>query len=328
MTAASDVSTVELYCRALRILHGLFPAAVLVPHVQKLVSSTVHRLETLSKVDEVGRPMCQLACTMMLSTICEAVVIGHNDAPPCIVEELPSIIERNLYREDLARIPGSMSHAERGRLVSLYTEAKWTCIRFALTHCCCGNDDDTSWDPAVVVLQRCVDGLSTASGMAIVSLLRVTEVLMHRVDLSGGVVIEVVTAAWNTVQDQWRNHACFWKILEAAVPVVFHEKFMRSPDVPSTILETFNKHASSLRDSGEHRSGVFNVLVRHCCAVWHTDARSMQRRPAAGPTRDPCSAPAGGRGSHAPQQPLSTDEGAVERQLPLLVRRRDVRSRA
>ncbi|XP_014680110.1 PREDICTED: uncharacterized protein LOC106820064, partial [Priapulus caudatus] len=134
----------------------------------------------------------------------------------------------------------SMSHAERGGLVSLYTEAKWTCVKFALARHRRGNDN-TSWDPAAVVLQRCVDGLSTASGMVIVSLLRVAEVLMHRVDLSDGVVVEVVTAAWNTVQDHWRNHACFRNILEAVVPVMFHEKFMTSPDVSSTILETFNK---------------------------------------------------------------------------------------
>ncbi|XP_014670414.1 PREDICTED: uncharacterized protein LOC106811344 isoform X4 [Priapulus caudatus] len=79
----------------------------------------------------------------------------------------------------------------------------------------------------------------------------------EKVDLGDGVVIEVVTTAWNTVQDHWRNHACFWNILEAAVPVVFHEKFMRSPDVPSTILETFNKesyhHGECLIFSGRRR---------------------------------------------------------------------------
>uniref|UniRef100_A0A3B4VRX7 tRNA (guanosine(18)-2'-O)-methyltransferase TARBP1 n=1 Tax=Seriola dumerili TaxID=41447 RepID=A0A3B4VRX7_SERDU len=71
--------------------------------------------------------------------------------------------------------------------------------------------------------------------------------------------VEAVTLSWDLVQGLSTNAHDFWPALKGFISVAFHRKLLEL---------THTRIASELIELSQSKSGVFGVLLQHCCQTW------------------------------------------------------------
>ncbi|XP_035257004.1 probable methyltransferase TARBP1 [Anguilla anguilla] len=155
-----------------------------------------------------------------------------------------------------------------GRMAAHFVRDQWTCLRFVLA-------SRVPPGPALapsapVVLGAAMEALAVLTSDLVLPVLDCMTALLPQVVLSEeALTVEAVTLAWKVVLGLSSNPHDFWPVLEGFVRFGFDRSLLELTDTEAPRLSaTVRQIASELLELSEVKTGVFNVLIRHCCHTW------------------------------------------------------------
>ncbi|XP_035767959.1 probable methyltransferase TARBP1 [Neolamprologus brichardi] len=81
--------------------------------------------------------------------------------------------------------------------------------------------------------------------------------------------VEAVSLSWELVQGLSTNANDFWPALKGFISTAFHHKLLQLTQAQSpTLAATLKQIARDLMELSQSKSGVFGVLLQHCCQMW------------------------------------------------------------
>lgn len=117
------------------------------------------------------------------------------------------------------------------------------------------------------VVQKILDTIDISVGNDMIPLLQCLEHLMQDIvastlDLS----LIVLKSIWRLLKEQERRDSRFWKVFTPCVNILFHKSLLLSRE--KDLLDQVSEFWRFLEDVGKKKSGLFNVVVSHCCSIW------------------------------------------------------------
>ncbi|XP_028325214.1 probable methyltransferase TARBP1 isoform X2 [Gouania willdenowi] len=93
--------------------------------------------------------------------------------------------------------------------------------------------------------------------------------LPHLVHEEEDLCVEALSQSWDLVQGLTTNAQDFWPALKAFTSMAFQHKMLQltSTEAP-TLLENLRRISKEMMVLSQSKSGVFGVLVKHCCLTW------------------------------------------------------------
>ncbi|XP_061601001.1 probable methyltransferase TARBP1 [Cololabis saira] len=81
--------------------------------------------------------------------------------------------------------------------------------------------------------------------------------------------VQAVNLSWELVKGLSTNPRDFWPALKGFVAMTFQHKLLRLTDAEApTLTATLEEIAAEFLELSQSKSGVFGVLVQHCCQMW------------------------------------------------------------
>ncbi|TRY82531.1 hypothetical protein DNTS_005843, partial [Danionella cerebrum] len=177
----------------------------------------------------------------------------------CLNQTLPKPTVETL---SFSEITGELK--DWGRVVALYIRDQWTCLCFLRS----------SFPQALEspeVLRAAVDALSLLPGQLLLPLLEfMATVLPQQVaQCEYSLCVEALTSSWKAVQSLSSSPQDFWRTLHRLVRVVFDRRLLElTKEQNPTVTACIEQIVRELIELAQVRSGVFNVVIQHCCETW------------------------------------------------------------
>ena len=131
-------------------------------------------------------------------------------------------------------------------------------------------------DQSLITLDTCdvyqlvkviLNTIDVSVGNDIVPLLKSLGILMPQVlESSKDLAHLALDATWRVLMEQERRDNVFWCIYGSAIDVLFNKALLLSSD--TKVIEKLQGFWCKLENLGLTKTGMFNVLVSHCCALW------------------------------------------------------------
>ncbi|XP_068183368.1 probable methyltransferase TARBP1 [Antennarius striatus] len=159
-----------------------------------------------------------------------------------------------------------------GRIAANFLQGQWICLSFLIK---------AFGIPQSVENSRASETLKTAlscgvealallpSDLVLPVLFFMETVLPQFLPHEETVCVEVVTLSWELVQGLSTNAHDFWLALKAFISMAFHHKLLELTDLEAPkLVAALRQIASELMELSQSKSGVFGVLLQHCCQTW------------------------------------------------------------
>ncbi|KAK7148239.1 hypothetical protein R3I93_012538 [Phoxinus phoxinus] len=152
-----------------------------------------------------------------------------------------------------------------GRIVAQFIGDQWTCLSFLQK-----SAGTVRAPEAPEVLRAAVDALALLPGHLILPVLDfMASVLPQVVQCEESLCVEAMCASWKVVQALSTNPHDFWSTLQGFVHLAFdHGLLQLTEEQNPSITACIQQILSELMELAQVRSGVFNVLIQHCCETW------------------------------------------------------------
>ncbi|XP_063048318.1 probable methyltransferase TARBP1 [Engraulis encrasicolus] len=161
-----------------------------------------------------------------------------------------------------------------GRVAARYISDQWSCRGLLQRAVGPGPSVKAEGDKEVqgsrVALEAAVEALSLLPSDLVLPVLDYMALLLpHMVLQEEGVCVEAVRLSWRVVQALSGNAHDFWPALHAFIRLAFHRDILElGKDQAPALTSAIQQIVCELMELSEVRSGVFNVLIGHCCQTW------------------------------------------------------------
>ncbi|KAG9344455.1 hypothetical protein JZ751_011125 [Albula glossodonta] len=256
-----DVDRVSLYLTVLRELvqlcseTGWRHANRLGGFVPPLVRSC---MRTLQQPEEKNPSVCgQVGRAVSMTTLALLCELGEKHQ-----EDLHPEAMRALGSEEGPDLQGW------GRIAAYFLRDQWTCLHFVLSSGTLSGPSQAP--PARMVLEAAMEVLAVLPSDLVLPVLDCMTSLLPQVVLSEeALTAQAVTLAWKVVLGLSSNPHDFWPALEGFVRFAFDHSLLELTDTEAPMVSaTVRQITSELLELSEVKTGVFNVLIRHCCHTW------------------------------------------------------------
>ncbi|XP_062286493.1 probable methyltransferase TARBP1 [Scomber scombrus] len=159
-----------------------------------------------------------------------------------------------------------------GRTAAHFMRDQWICLSFLIKVVGIPESVETSRvrETLHAALSCSVEALALLPSDQVLPVLTFMEtVLPQLVDDEEALCVEAVTLSWQLVQGLSTNAHDFWPALKGFISMAFHHKLLKLTDTQAPMLTAAMKQiATELMELSESKSGVFSVLLQHCCQTW------------------------------------------------------------
>ncbi|KAJ7987487.1 hypothetical protein DPEC_G00327010 [Dallia pectoralis] len=171
------------------------------------------------------------------------------------VESLASVLEQGPKLQDW------------GRLTANFIRDQWTCLGYGRR---LGSRVPLQLSRTPEALQAAIEALSLLPSDLVLPVLDFMASVLPQVALSDeALCVEAVTVSWKLVLGLSSNPRDFWPALQSFVSMTFHHILLGlTEEQTPAITFTLQKIAGELMDLSQAKTGVFNVLILHCCNSW------------------------------------------------------------
>ncbi|XP_072122080.1 probable methyltransferase TARBP1 isoform X1 [Mobula birostris] len=164
-----------------------------------------------------------------------------------------------------------------GKISAQYVHDQWVCIYFTLNKSLplpesaakkSGEVSSHSVENATLTLHACTEALNIVPADQVLPVLQCMKILVPKLSRSEeSLCVKSLDLAWKAVVDLNNNQLCFWPTLSAFVRIAFdHQLLAVAEECP--IRLKVKEIISKLLKISETKTGVFNVLITHCCQIW------------------------------------------------------------
>ncbi|XP_045927409.1 probable methyltransferase TARBP1 isoform X2 [Micropterus dolomieu] len=162
-----------------------------------------------------------------------------------------------------------------GRIAAHFMRDQWICLSFLIK--AVGIPESSRASDALKAALSCsVEALALLPSDLVLPVLTFMETVLPQLLLyEEALCVEAVTLSWQLVQGLSNNAHDFWPALKGFVSMAFHHKLLELTDTQApTLVATLKKIATELMELSQSKSGVFGVLLQHCCQTWLPTDRS------------------------------------------------------
>ncbi|XP_029962823.1 probable methyltransferase TARBP1 isoform X1 [Salarias fasciatus] len=161
---------------------------------------------------------------------------------------------------------------EWGRIAASFMRDQWLCLNF-LTKAVGVPEPIHAAEASETlkaVLSCGIEALSLLPSDLVLPVLACMEtVLPQLVQDAEPLCVEAVTQSWELVQGLSTNAHDFWPALKGFISMAFQQKLLQLTHTQaSTLLVTLKQIGAELMELSQSKSGVFGVLLQHCCQTW------------------------------------------------------------
>ena len=117
------------------------------------------------------------------------------------------------------------------------------------------------------LVHKIIEAIDVSVGNTVIPILECFQYLMPLiVKSSKNLSVIVLESVWRLFREQERRDSRFWKIFVPCVNVLFHKSVLLGFE--KELLDKLTEFWRYLEDVGQKKSGIFNVVVKHCCEIW------------------------------------------------------------
>ncbi|KAK5882283.1 hypothetical protein CesoFtcFv8_020885 [Champsocephalus esox] len=159
-----------------------------------------------------------------------------------------------------------------GRIAASFLRDQWICLSFLIK--AVGIPESIEVSRASETLQAAlgcsVEALALLPSDLVLPALTFMETVLPQLLLDEETqCVEAVNLSWDLVQGLSTNAHDFWPALKGFISMAFHHKLLELTHTSApTLLCTLKQIASELMELSQSKSGVFGVLIQHCCHTW------------------------------------------------------------
>ncbi|KAK0150185.1 putative methyltransferase TARBP1 [Merluccius polli] len=300
----SDVGRAELYLCVLRQLvlsYGALPQYSNNMHhtyFPKLIQVSLDVLQNAKQqVPSVASQVARAVAMASLATTCDLMEQQAGDLRPETMAVLVSLkkyfcspasgasqsqLTLENVNQTLLKPTSSLSDGgvqppalqDWGRTAAHFTRDQWVCLGFLARHAgpAGGPGQTTPLSDRMLgaALGCSVDALALLPSDLVLPVLTFMSVALAQVALcEEELCVQAVTLGWELVQGLSSNPHDFWPALRGFVGAAFHRSLLelgnnQAPKLTSTLKQI----AAELMELSQSKTGVFNVLMEHCCRRW------------------------------------------------------------
>ncbi|XP_037639116.1 probable methyltransferase TARBP1 [Sebastes umbrosus] len=159
-----------------------------------------------------------------------------------------------------------------GRIAADFMRDQWICLSFLIKAVGIPESVEISRvsETLKAALSCSVEALALLPSDLVLPVLAFMETLLPQLLLhEEALCVEAVTLSWELVQGLSTNAKDFWPALKGFISMAFHRKLLELTDTSApTLLDTLKQIATELMELSQSKSGVFGVLLQHCCQTW------------------------------------------------------------
>ncbi|XP_019950086.2 probable methyltransferase TARBP1 [Paralichthys olivaceus] len=293
-----DVERAELYLRVLRQLVVMSDSAPQHHHkVQqsdfpKLIKHSLRVLQEPSpQIPSVQHQVAKAVAMASLATVCELVeqkVIDRRSEAISALEALNDFFYSSPSSTSLS--PLSLGNFNKrllkphtgdcdlgvqgllqdwGRVAANFMRDQWICLSF-LIKAVENPNNSRAPDTLKAALSCSVEALALLPSDLVLPVFAFMETVLPRLLMDEeALCVEAVTLCWELVQGLSTNAHDFWPALKGFISLAFHQNVLvLSHTQALTLVATLKQISTELIELSQSKSGVFGVLLQHCCQTW------------------------------------------------------------
>ncbi|XP_076599642.1 tRNA (guanosine(18)-2'-O)-methyltransferase TARBP1 isoform X1 [Chaetodon auriga] len=298
-----DVERAELYLCVLRQLVVMYSSApqhhnkIQQTYFPKLIQHSLRVLQEPSlQVHSVANQVAAAVAMASLATACGLVEQDVIDMSSDAVSVLKSLNNYFYSPVPSSQSPSSLGNFNKrlqrpqtgddssdvglqgpllqdwGRIAANFMRDQWICLSFLIK--AVGIPESREISRASETLKAAlgcsVEALALLPSDLVLPVLTFMETVLPQLLLSEeALCVQALTLSWQLVQGLSTNAHDFWLALKGFISMAFHHKLLQLTDSQApTLVSTMNRIASELMELSQSKSGVFGVLLQHCCQTW------------------------------------------------------------
>uniref|UniRef100_A0A669NZX9 tRNA (guanosine(18)-2'-O)-methyltransferase TARBP1 n=1 Tax=Phasianus colchicus TaxID=9054 RepID=A0A669NZX9_PHACC len=238
-----------------------------------------------------------------LTAVCELV----DQKPEAHLEDLPSVdalkrftafsqfnevLKKPSYIEEKSGCSSVFEASQGwGRIVARYVRDQWICLCFALNKLpmlAQEYEEGTSEllltaERSKEILESALEALTILPSDQVLPVFDCMKVLVPKLlNLQESLCIEAFDLAWKIISSLSNTQLIFWSNLKAFVRFIFDNEVLAAASANGPAYAKIKEIILKLIDMSTTKTGVFNVVLSHCCQSWilpTCDNRSAVRNP-------------------------------------------------
>ncbi|NXV01728.1 TARB1 methyltransferase, partial [Cettia cetti] len=259
--------------------------------LSSLISASVRNLQEIysEKEPKVKEQIRKVASMASLAAVCEIMdgKLGvHLESLPSM-DALKKFISFSQFNEVLKKpsyIEEKNSSCEEvtsqgwGKVVARYVRDQWICLRFVLNSFAtlAQRHEETSVmslstvESSREILQSALEALSILPSDQVLPVFDCMKVLVPKLlDLSEALCIDAFDLAWKIISSLSNTQLIFWANLKAFVQFIFDTEVLAvAASAKGQAYTKIKEIIFKLIDLSTTKTGVFNVVLSHCCQSW------------------------------------------------------------
>ncbi|XP_010226600.1 PREDICTED: probable methyltransferase TARBP1, partial [Tinamus guttatus] len=256
-----------------------------------LTNASIHNLQKTNCEEELKltEQIKKVSSMSSLAAVCEVM----DQKPQLHLESLPamdalkkfiSFSQFNDVLEKPSYTEGKNSSCEEtsqgwGKIVARYVQDQWICLRFILTkfHSAEPVLEDkllemslSTVERLTKMLQAALEALSILPSDQVLPVFDCMKVLVPKLlESAESLCIEAFDLAWKIISSLSNTQLIFWPNLKAFVQFIFDTKVLAvAASAKGQAYFKIKEIMFKFIDMSATRTGVFNVIVSHCCRSW------------------------------------------------------------
>uniref|UniRef100_A0A803XPA0 tRNA (guanosine(18)-2'-O)-methyltransferase TARBP1 n=1 Tax=Meleagris gallopavo TaxID=9103 RepID=A0A803XPA0_MELGA len=279
--------------------------------ISPLTNASIHNFRETNSAEELKlkEQIKKVTSIASLTVVCELV----DQKPEAHLEDLPSVgalrrftaffqsnevLKKPSYIEEKSGIFFFCSLCEEtsqgwGRIVARYVRDQWICLRFVLNKLpmlAQEYEEGTSElllltaERSKEILESALETLTILPSDQVLPVFDCMKILVPKLlNLQESLCIEAFDLAWKIISSLSNTQLVFWSNLKAFVRFIFdNEVLAAAVSAKGPAYAKIKEIILKLIDMSTTKTGVFNVVLSHCCQSWilpTCDNRSAMRNP-------------------------------------------------
>ncbi|NWX37370.1 TARB1 methyltransferase, partial [Notiomystis cincta] len=256
-----------------------------------LINASIRNLQERSsekepKIKEQIRKVSSMASLAAVCEVTDGNLGAHLESLPSMdalkkfisFSQFNEVLKKPSYIEEKNSFGEEKTSQGWGKIVARYVHDQWICLRFVLNSfptLAQGYEETSAMSLSTAerskeILQSALEALSILPSDQVLPVFDCMKVLVPKLlDSSEALCIEAFDLAWKIISSLSNTQLIFWANLKAFVQFIFDNEVLAvAASAKGQAYAKIKEIIFKLIDLSTTKTGVFNVVLSHCCQSW------------------------------------------------------------
>ncbi|XP_071288166.1 probable methyltransferase TARBP1 isoform X4 [Agelaius tricolor] len=259
--------------------------------LSSLISASIRNLQERSSEKELKlkdqiRKVASMASLAAVCEIMDGELQVHLESLPSVdalkklisFSQFNEVLKKPSYIEEKNSLCEEKTSQGWGKIVARYVHDQWICLRFVLNSFATlaqGCEETSVMSLSMAerskeIIQSALEALSILPSDQVSPVFDCMKVLVPKLlDSSEALCIEAFDLAWKIISSLSNTQLIFWANLKAFVQFIFDTEVLAvAASAKGQAYTKIKEIIFKLIDLSTTKTGVFNVILSHCCQSW------------------------------------------------------------